>query len=113
MDVIRAHDFYGAIVRSAVVGPRQELMLSLETWPKGSHKFAGGPIVAIRFGAIENFEEVQRFAAAVPQSGLHYLRHTPESKPGRHIVEMEFDRTGERFMITARHLSGGNTSSSV
>ena len=113
MDVIREHDFYGAVIQSAIVGPRRELRLFVETWPKGGHKSGGGPVVSIRFGAIENFAEVQKFARDVPQNSLHYLRHAHGSKPTRNVIEMEFDGTGERFTIIAGHLSPLNTSTSV
>jgi hypothetical protein len=91
-------DFYG---RSAKIGPRRELTLRIETWPKGKMKFGGGEIVTLRFGAIENFEEIQKLFANLPADGLHYLKQLSKSTARRRAVEMEFDRAGKRVRIVA------------
>ena len=98
-------DYYGAIVRDVKVGPRREIVLRIETWPKGKSTFGGGFIVTLRFAAIVNYEEVQKYFAKVPVESLHYLRELNESTGCRHVVEMEFDRGGDRIMIIAGKLS--------
>jgi hypothetical protein len=94
-------NYYGAMIRYAKPGPRRELILRIETWPKGRATFGGGDVVAFRFGAIVNYEEVRRFFVKVPKEGLHYLRELNDSNPGRHVIEMEFDRTAGRIRIIA------------
>ena len=99
------HSFYGAIIREARIGPRRELRLRIETWPEGSHRFGGGDMVILRFGAIANFSEVQSVFAKPPADSLHYIRYLDESNERRHIVEMEFDRIELRVRIVSGKLS--------
>lgn len=99
-------DYYGAMIRGAETGPRRELRLLIEIWPKGKSTFGGGDFVTIRFGAIENYEEVRPYFASVPIEGLHYLRELSECTPRRHVFEMEFDRTGDRVRIIAGNALG-------
>jgi hypothetical protein len=99
------YDYSGARIRAAKTGPRRELTLRIETWPKGKVTFGGGDVVKIRFGAIINYEEVQSFFIKVPNDELHYLRELSESTARRHIIEMEFDRTGDRIRIIAGKVS--------
>ena len=94
-------DYYGAIVRDVKLGPRREIALRIETWPKGKSTFGGGDIVTLRFVAIVNYEEVQKYFAKVPFESLHYLRELNESTERRHVFEMEFDRSGDRIRIIA------------
>ena len=51
------------MVRDAKLGPRRELVLQIETWPRGKVTFGGGDIVVLRFGAIEKFDEVRRLSS--------------------------------------------------
>ncbi len=99
------HNFYGAIIRKVRIGPRRELNLQVETWPEGSHRFEGGDLVTLRFGAISNFAEVQDFFAKAPAESLHYIRYLSESHERRHVIEMEFDRTEQRVKIISGKLS--------
>jgi hypothetical protein len=99
------HDYYGARIRDATTGPRRELSLRIETWPNGKVTFGSGKLVTLRFGAVVNYEEVLRFFIKVPVSGLHYLRELSESTPRRHVIEMEFDGTGDRIRIIAGKVS--------
>lgn len=101
-----AHDnFYGAIVRDVKVGPRRELTLLVETWPKNSASFGGGDVVTPRLGALFNLEEVRKFFARPLNESLHYLRHATESNRRRHVIEIEFDRTEDRMKIVAGKVS--------
>jgi hypothetical protein len=54
--------------------------------------------------AIINYEEVQEYFAKVPFESLHYLRELNEPTVRRHVVEMEFDRSGDRIRIIAGKL---------
>lgn len=98
-------NYYGAIIRAAKTGRRRELTLRIETWPQGKVTFGSGEVVALRLGAIVNYEEVERFFAKVRNDGLHYLRELGKTTPGRHIIEMEFDRSGDRIAIIAGKVS--------
>lgn len=98
-------DFYGAIIREAKVGPRHELSLRLETWRQEKHTFGGGVFVNLRFGAINNFDDVKKFFHRLPNDGLHYLREGRESKVDRRVIEIEFDRTESRINIIARKVT--------
>ncbi|HVO78493.1 MAG TPA: hypothetical protein VMT39_00605 [Candidatus Bathyarchaeia archaeon] len=98
-------DYHGAMIRDAKLGPRRELTLCIETWPKGKPVLEGGDIVTLRFGAVANYEEIERFFANPPTDGLHYLRESSESRPNRRIVEMEFDRSDDRLRIIAGKVS--------
>ena len=105
--MIENFGFSGAQICEARLGPRRELSLAIEIWPKGKHGFGGGPVVTILLGAIANYEEVRRFftAAGPPFEELHYLRYVIKPAPGRHVIEMEFDRTGNRVRIVAGKVS--------
>ena len=98
-------EYYGAIVRGTKTGPRRELTLLLETWPKGKTAFGSGDLVAIRFGSIANYETVQKYFTKIPGDSLHYLRELKESTARRRVIEMEFDRTGDRIIILAGKVS--------
>lgn len=98
-------DFYGAIIREAKLGPRHELILSIETWPHPKQQFGGGEVVRLRFGAIINYQEVKRFFATIPTDSLHYLRHSKKSTPRRHVIEIEFDGSEARITIIAGNVS--------
>jgi hypothetical protein len=93
-------DYYGAVIREATLGPRREITLRIELWLQGQST-GGGSLVTLRFGAIKNFAEVQQFFAAVPMETLHHLRHVSQPRRRHHVVEMEFDRSGERIWIVA------------
>jgi len=101
--VIQEADFSGAKIREAKLGPRRELTLTIELWRKGKHDFGGGPVVALRFGAISNYDEVKRFfeVLTVPSELLHYLRYASTPSQGRQVVEMEFDRSYAQIRISA------------
>ena len=93
------------MIRDVKMGPRRELTLRIETWRKGKVTFGGGEVVTLRFGAIVNLEEVRRFFSTVPMEGLHYLRELSKSTARRHIIDLEFDSTGERIRIIAGNVS--------
>ncbi len=82
------HDYYGTIILDTKTGPRRELTLRIETWPKGKVTFGGGEAITLHFAAIVDYEEVQRFFSKVRMDGLHYLRELSESNPHRHVIEM-------------------------
>jgi hypothetical protein len=87
-------DFYGATIDEAWVGPRRELALALLD-------MAGNPYARVRFGGIANFDEVKAFFETPPADSLHFLRYdlAERSKPGRLVVELGFDRSGDRCVI--------------
>ena len=105
------HDYYGALVHEAKVGPRRELTLAIELWPAGQARFrpGDGSPITIRFGGIQNSDEVSRFFAVARPDGLHYLRHAPgrPRKAGSLAIEIEFDRSGDRLTILCRNVSVG------
>jgi hypothetical protein len=68
-------------------------------------KFGGDEIVALRFDAIEIFAEIQKLFANVPADGLHYFKELSKGKARRRVIEMEFDRTGERIQIIAKKIA--------
>jgi hypothetical protein len=98
-------DYSGVKIRGAKTGPRRELTLRIEIWPKRKATFGGGNLLSLRFGAIFNYEEVRRFFMRVPLDALDYLRELSESNPRRHVIEMELDRTGERIRIISGKVS--------
>lgn len=98
-------EFYGAIIRDVKLGPRHELTLQIETWPRGKSSFGGGEVLAIRFGAISNYDEVKSFFETPQCDGFHYLRETKESKPNRRVVEIEFDGADGPITIRSRNVS--------
>jgi hypothetical protein len=112
-------DFYNAYILEANLGPRREVTLQMELWPKVNGEripwTAGqgqGPLLEVRFGGIENFVEVSAFFESFSDSpnahcGLHYLAYdeTENPKPGRLVLEMEFDSTGDRLKIQCQKLT--------
>jgi len=103
--ITAVRDFYGAIIREAKLGPRHELILSIETWPHPQQRFGGGEVVRLRFGAIANYEDVKRFFATIPKDSLHYLRYSKKSTPRKHVIEIEFDGSEARITIIAGNVS--------
>jgi hypothetical protein len=95
-------DFYGAVIREAKLGPRKELALLIETWPKNKNTFGDGLKVTLRFDDISNYDEVQKFFENARADSLHYIRETPDSRENRRVTEFEFDRTGDHICITSR-----------
>jgi hypothetical protein len=96
--------FYAAMIRDIKLGPRHELTLDIETFPKSTHYFKDGKMITIRFGAISNYGEVQEFFAKIPFESLHYLREITRSGSHR-IFEMEFDGTGKQIQIVAGNIA--------
>ena len=103
--ITEPRDFYGAVIRETKLGPRHELILSIETWPHPQPQFGGGKVVRLRFGAITNYEEVKRFFATIPSDSLHYLRYSSKPTPRKHVIEIEFDGSEARITIVAGNLS--------
>jgi hypothetical protein len=100
-------DYYGAVIRSVQFGPRHELTLQFDVWPKHNSATDGtGALqVTVRFGGISNYEEVLRaFKGLNANESLHCLKDDPASKPTRRLVDLEFDRTEQRIRIIARHV---------
>jgi hypothetical protein len=97
------YNYDAARILDAKLGPRRELTVRIELWREMS--LGRGAIVSLRFGAIANYEEVQRFFSHPPFEELHYLRYLDESNPRRNVVEMEFDRTDDRIKIVAGNVS--------
>ena len=95
-------DFYGAMIRSAKIGPRRELTLCIETWPKGRRNLAAKS-PALGFGAIGNFAETQKPNLAA--DGLQYLKELSTSTIRRRVVEMQFDPTGKRVSMVANKIA--------
>jgi hypothetical protein len=100
-------DYYGAVIRSLQFGPRHDLTLQVDIWPKRNTATDGtvAQQVMVRFGGISNYEEVvQAFKGLNTNESLHYLRDAPASKPTKRLVDMEFDRTEQRIRIIASHV---------
>jgi hypothetical protein len=87
-------DFYGATIEEAIIGPRRELTLTF--W-----SMAGNPYARVRFGGIANFDEFRPIFETPPADSLHFLRYAREerSKPGKLVIELEFDGRDERCLI--------------
>jgi hypothetical protein len=100
------YDFSHAMIDGVHLGPRRELTLDLAPlmW-EGPH---GRPLegVHIRFGAIENFDEVTEAFATAPheRSELAWLRYADGARPGRLLVELMFERIDLRLVIRCRNL---------
>jgi hypothetical protein len=101
-------DYGGALIRSVRIGPRHELTLELDIWPK-HHTTTDGTgfqFATVRFGGISNYDEVARvFESTNIHESLHYMRDAVGSKPTRRLVDIEFDRTGQRIRIIASHVT--------
>ena len=92
--------FHAALIRDARLGPRRELTLDIETFPKFKQGGKESKMVVIRFSAISNYQEVKQLFAKPHFASLHYLREANRSGPNR-IFEMEFDSTEEKVRIMA------------
>ena len=107
------HDYCGAIVTGVSCGPRREVTLTLELWPMrdgeriNSWSLGEGDKVTVRFGGIENYEEVNRlFGEGKHESGeLHYMRLREGSKHGQLIIGMEWDRTDYVLDVRCKNVS--------
>ena len=100
-------DYYGAVIRAFQFGPRRELTLDVDTFPRRNTATdrTGIERIRIRLGGIANYEEVvQAFSGLNTHESLHYLRDAPASKTTRRLIELEFDRTEQRTLIIAQHV---------
>jgi hypothetical protein len=102
------HNYDGAVIRSVRLGPRHELTLELDIWPK--HNTAtdgtGAKLATVRFGGISNYDEVGRaFENLNVHESLHYMRDALGSKPTRRLIEIAFDRTEQHIRIIANHVT--------
>jgi hypothetical protein len=90
------YDYTHARIERCDFGPRREVTLTLSVllWngPKGNYLEG----VRVRFGGIENFEEVSTFFAAAPhpKTELSCLRYAanPPSRPGHLNIEIALER---------------------
>jgi hypothetical protein len=101
-------DYDGAVIRSVRFGPRYELTLELDIWPK--HNTAtdgsGSQLATVRFGGISNYDEVARaFKNLNVYESLHHMRDALGSKPTRRVIDIEFDRTEQHIRIVANHVT--------
>ena len=64
------------------------------------------PHSRVRFGGIVNLDEVRMRLEECSCESLHHLRYSPRepSKPGRLILEIEFDGRDERCVIRCSNL---------
>lgn len=70
-------DYDGAVIRSVRFGPRHELTLDLDIWPKHNTATGGSrsQLATVRFGGISNYDEVERtFNNLNIHESLHYMR---------------------------------------
>ncbi len=103
------HDFNHAIFESVVLGPRCELTLKLNPLVWIGHRGYYRPAVAVRFGSIVNFGEVEALFARnyQEQSELGWLRYDAEqpSKPGDLYLRLEFERLEAHNVIHCHSLT--------
>jgi hypothetical protein len=59
----------------------------------------------LRFGAIENIDEVRQFFSDIPSNGLHYLREVSKPRARVRVIEMEFDGSERQIKIMAGKVS--------
>lgn len=100
-------DYFGAVISSVELGPRRELTLNFDIWPKHNTATDGSGSLrcTIRFGGISNYEEIAQTLKDINTfESILYLRDAPASKVTRRVVDMEFDRTGQRIRIVASHV---------
>jgi hypothetical protein len=101
-------DYDGAVIRSVQFGPRYELTLELDIWPKQNTATdgTGSQPARVRFGGISIYDEVARaFENLNVHESLNYMREAPGSKPTRHLIDIEFDRTEQHIRIIANHVT--------
>lgn len=91
--------FYGTSIEEARFGPRRELTLTFVDMKRRPHS-------RVRFGGIVDLDEVRKHLEECSCESLHYLRYSPRepSKPGRLILEIEFDGRDERCVIRCSNL---------
>jgi hypothetical protein len=104
------YDFYDAKIIDAKLGPRREIALHFQMWPEGTRPkgvvfdSARRFHVVVRCGSIMNMKELESFFTSWSTNrnygnGLHYLRASPESKPGHLLIKLQFDRTDDELVI--------------
>ncbi len=110
------YNLCSAWLYDAVCGPRREITTFQLLFPKGSNgnglfHNAGPFTLAIRFGGIENLEDVKAFFSEWPNNwnyravlhGLWYDRLHP-SKPGSLYLTYRWDNTGDEILIHCRNM---------
>jgi hypothetical protein len=111
------YDYNDARIDDVSIGPRRELnlVMAVLTWEGSTGRYVEG--IKIRFGGIENFEEVSSFFARQPHeqselASLAYSAHR-KSKMGQLFFEMVFERIDARLEIHCSSLQISEASSSA
>lgn len=81
------------------LGPRRELNMTIRD-------FSGKLHSKVRFGGIANFDEVKEVFATLTSENLHHVRYnrSEPSKPGKLVVDIQFDRWDEPIVIRCSKL---------
>jgi hypothetical protein len=87
------YDFGHCIIEAVKVGPRRELTFTVAILEWHGHRGQYAHTVEVRFGGIENFDEVATFFADPPYDVMD-IRYSLEklSKPGRLVFVMPCQR---------------------
>lgn len=106
------HNFSHAGIDRVVCGPRREVTLTLTTFvldPARVGTFKPVKGITVRFGGIENFEDVSSFFARAyhTTSELADMRYstTHASKPGRLFFDIVFERIDAEITIRCTSLT--------
>lgn len=97
------HDFLHSVIVESSIGPRRELSLHIALSKVNSQITPQSDEVGLRFGGIENFDEVSAFFRETPRedlelASLDYAEH-PHSKPGALHLVLQLERVDVRLQI--------------
>lgn len=100
------HTYYGAVICGVLFGPRRELTLDIETWPHraGEFRVGAGVHVMVRFGGIQNMEEVRACfdECSMDRCTICEMEQTLNLRGG--WSKIESDRNERRVRIVALHV---------
>lgn len=111
------HDFDHGLIDAVEIGPRSELNLVILplVWV-GQRGNYGSPI-RVRFGGIDNFEEVEAFFSDLSrrQADIASLRYDQnrKSKPGFLFFELVYERIDARLEVHCSSLQVTDTQSFI
>lgn len=109
------HSYGWSFITRFEAGPRREITLFI-LWSDDGRDRSAHSIVPVRFGGIENFEEVKAFfnRIATSQNCVENIDRFgydsfQNSKPGHLFFQIRFDRTGESIVIRCSDISEDNS----
>ena len=101
------YDFGHSLIEAITVGPRREVKFTIAVLERHGHRGQYAYTVQVRFGGIENFDEVASFFDDPPDRALEKIDYsgTKTSKPGQLVFVMSCERVPKWLEVRCSSLT--------